>query len=108
MGTHRMTYSLFPHNGSLQASGVIQEAYALNCPLFIPPGLSPPVAVPTSHCFFSLSSPSVILETVKKAEEGDGIILRLYEAYGGRTAVTLTCSQVFFFFVLYFPFLSLA
>ena len=35
----------------------------------------------------------VVLETVKKAEDGDGIIVRLYEVENARTKVTLYCAD---------------
>lgn len=37
---------------------------------------------PTSY-FRIYGAPNVILDTVKKAEDSDDFILRLYEAYGG-------------------------
>jgi alpha-mannosidase len=37
----------------------------------------------------SVSAPNVIIETVKRAEDGDGIILRLYESQRKRGAVNV-------------------
>ena len=34
-----------------------------------------------------------MLETVKKAEDGDGVIVRLYEVENARTKVTLHCAE---------------
>ena len=40
--------------------------------------------------YFSLTgSKNVILDWVKKAEDSSAVIVRLFEAYGGRSAVTL-------------------
>jgi alpha-mannosidase len=36
-----------------------------------------------------VSDPAVVIETLKKAEEGGGLILRVYEAHGGRRRVTI-------------------
>ena len=36
---------------------------------------------------------NVILETVKKAEDGNGIIVRLYEVNNSRTSVTLAAGR---------------
>jgi alpha-mannosidase len=80
IGHHAFVYSLMPHSGSFQEAGVIQQAYNLNVPLVLAPDLSERVSVPPPP-LFELSSPAVILETVKKAEEGEhSIVLRLYEA----------------------------
>ena len=39
--------------------------------------------------FFSTDCPNVVIEAVKKQEEGEGIILRLYECFNRRSEVTL-------------------
>ncbi|MGN0964612.1 MAG: glycosyl hydrolase-related protein [Dysosmobacter sp.] len=36
-----------------------------------------------------------MLETVKQAEDGDGVVLRLYECENGRTKTTLTVPTSF-------------
>ena len=43
----------------------------------------------------SVDAPNVVLETVKLAEDGDGVILRLYESENARTPVTLTWNRPF-------------
>ena len=37
----------------------------------------------------------MVLETVKRAEDGDGVILRMYECENARTPVTLTWNRPF-------------
>ncbi|XP_041353566.1 alpha-mannosidase 2C1-like [Gigantopelta aegis] len=88
MGSHEFTYALMPHKGSLQDAGVIQQAYNLNSPLVVQ---YVPQVPSTTAGFFSLSTPQVVLEAVKMAERVErAMILRLYEAFGGKTSVTLT------------------
>ncbi|XP_037689297.1 alpha-mannosidase 2C1 isoform X15 [Choloepus didactylus] len=83
MGRHEFTYALMPHKGSFQDAGVIRAAYTLNFPLLALPAPGPAPAAAWSA--FSLSTPAVVLETVKQAEapaESRTLLLRLYEAYG--------------------------
>ncbi|XP_078189853.1 alpha-mannosidase 2C1 isoform X5 [Callithrix jacchus] len=83
MGRHEFTYALMPHKGSFQDAGVIQAAYSLSFPLLALP--VPGRAPTTSWSAFSLSSPAVVLETVKQAEsspQSRSLVLRLYEAHG--------------------------
>lgn len=98
MGTHKFTYAIMPHTGSFQEAGVIQQAYNLNCPLYVGQRdnggditLANNVGTdPTS--FFKLDTPQVILETVKRCEKKvNSIVLRVYEAFGGETRTCLTC-----------------
>uniref|UniRef100_A0A8C9CY91 Alpha-mannosidase 2C1 n=1 Tax=Panthera leo TaxID=9689 RepID=A0A8C9CY91_PANLE len=83
MGRHEFTYALMPHKGSFQDAGVIPAAYSLNFPLLALPAPGPAPAAAWSA--FSVSSPAVVLETVKQAEtspQGSTLVLRLYEAHG--------------------------
>lgn len=90
-GHHEFTYSLLPHHGRWGLETMAQ-AYALNDPLRLyvteRPSSSPtqPKSLPS---LVSVDRPNVIIETVKQAEDGNGLIVRLYEAMRQRGVVTL-------------------
>ncbi|XP_034523909.1 alpha-mannosidase 2C1 isoform X2 [Ailuropoda melanoleuca] len=93
MGRHEFTYALMPHQGSFQDAGVIRAAYSLNFPLLALPAPGPAPAA--SWSAFSVSSPAVVLETVKQAEtspQGRTLVLRLYEAHGSHVDCWLRTS----------------
>ncbi|XP_076979834.1 alpha-mannosidase 2C1 isoform X1 [Tamandua tetradactyla] len=93
MGRHEFTYALMPHKGSFQDAGVIRAAYNLNFPLLALPAPGP--APTTAWSAFSLSTPAVVLETVKQAEsspESRTLVLRLYEAHGSHVDCWLQTS----------------
>ena len=46
--------------------------------------------LPESFSLLSMNRENVIMETVKKAEHGEAVVARLYEAYNQRTELTLT------------------
>lgn len=81
-GEHTFTYSLYPHEGDFRAGGVVREAYDLNCPM---QATSVSGNQPVSYSFLSIEEENVLADTVKYAEDGDGIIVRMYETYGKRT-----------------------
>jgi alpha-mannosidase len=87
---HSFTYALYPHAGDHVAGGVVRAAYALNVPLrpLGPPrgALLPPIA-----SWFAMDAPDIVIETVKQAEDGNGIIVRMYESAGIATQATLSC-----------------
>ncbi len=89
-GEHEFTYSLFPHIGNFRAAGVIQEAYSLNSPLVARETTASKGSLPPEHAFFTIDAPNVIIEAIKKAEKGRGLIVRVYEAHNARTRATLT------------------
>jgi alpha-mannosidase len=89
-GRHAFTYSLLPHIGDLRDSQVIDQAYSLNVPLIIRDLTPAAGTLPASHSFFLGSRPGVVFETIKIAEAGAAIVLRLYEAEGGRGPLEVT------------------
>jgi alpha-mannosidase len=88
IGHHSFVYSIMPHAGSFQSSGVIQEGYNLNVPLIVAPADSDVcVSLPP---LFEVSNPAVVVETIKKPEKGENaVVVRLYEAFGSTARVEL-------------------
>lgn len=85
---HWFTYSLLPHAGSWQDANTPAEAANLNQPCYAIKGC------PASRgSFATVDKENVILETVKRAEDGEGTILRLYENRNRRSTVALTLSR---------------
>jgi alpha-mannosidase len=90
-GHHQFTYSLLPHNGRWGIE-TITQAYALNDPIRIyeaDPVVDLPAEKPSLPSLVSVDQSHVIIETVKQAEDGNGLIVRLYEAMRQRGQVTL-------------------
>ncbi|MBY6163670.1 hypothetical protein KUV73_22510 [Mameliella alba] len=80
-GHHRFTYALLPH--AEDPALVRAEARRLNDPVIPAAGLGN--RAPLVRC----SAPNVMLDTLKPAEDGDGFVLRLYEAERRRGAVRI-------------------
>jgi alpha-mannosidase len=76
MGKHAFAYALYPHAGGWRGGGVLAEAIRFNAPLRWTAGIG--------ASFASVDDPNVILDTVKLGERSDDLVLRLYEAHGGR------------------------
>lgn len=83
-GVHRFTYSLLPHPGDWTEAGVVEEAFALGSPLVAVEG-SPRGA----GGFLEAGGVRLALGALKRAEDGEGLILRLYEPHGARGRSTL-------------------
>jgi len=93
-GLHRFTYSLLPHAGDWRTAQVVRRAYELNAPLRAAtlkderrtmndePSVSPFIVQRSS--FLSTPTDHIVVETVKVAADGDGLIVRLYEAHNQR------------------------
>jgi len=107
-GLHRFTYSLLPHVGDWREAQIVRRAYELNVPVVCVAGqkkvTSIPIVPTTSSStpihrgspiyggtsFIQTECTHIVVETVKPAEDGDGLIVRLYEAHNQRGRGTLT------------------
>ena len=70
-GEHDFAYALLPHAGDAYAGGVAKAAYALNRPLRVVGGEETPSLVATD-------CEHAVVETVKPAYDGKGIVVRVY------------------------------
>lgn len=89
IGHHSFAYALYPHNGDLLAGRVRDRAYDFN---FHAPAVAVPAQqgdLPGVYSMLSISAPNVVIETVKKAEDSDDIVVRMYEAENKRTECLL-------------------
>ncbi len=100
---HEIWYSLYPHRGDWREAGTVPQAYNLNNPLRadikgVGTGKERKEPSETAQgaegSLFSLEDSNIVLEVVKEAEDGDGIILRMYECCNKRTRTALHCGFV--------------
>ncbi len=88
---HVFTYALYPHAEGWQAAQTVAESYKLNQPLLAVDG----AAEGPEYSFASVDAPNVIIETVKKAEDGNGVIVRMYESENSLTHAKLTVDSAY-------------
>ena len=104
MGHHHFHYALYPHAGTWKEAQTIRRGFEYNYPLTAVVTTAHPGTLPPSHSFVSVSPDNVVLTAVKKAEDANGLIFRVYEWAGksstvefhvppGATAATVTNLQ---------------
>lgn len=86
-GAHTFTYALLPHAGDWR-NGVIEQARRLNYPLFVQP-VGAGGSLPAEFSLVTCDAPSAQIDTIKRAEDSADLIVRVYEAHGGRTSAAL-------------------
>jgi alpha-mannosidase len=91
-GMQRFTYALLPHPGGLRDGRVVEAGHELNVPLRAVPTASHTGQQPRRASFLRVDRPGVVIDAVKKAEDTDALVVRLYEAWGQRGPVRLTCA----------------
>jgi alpha-mannosidase len=89
-GEHRFIYSLYPHVGDWTEGEVTREAFALNSPLIVLPATG---GGDGEAGFVTAEGVSLALGSLKPADVGEGLILRVYEPHGARGQATLRFAQ---------------
>ncbi len=92
-GIQEFTYSLYPHKGNEVIGLVNQAAYELNIPLKIMTGDNQRDVCPVDFYLLQTDNDHIVVETIKKAEDSNHMILRCYECHGTSTAATIKFYQ---------------
>jgi alpha-mannosidase len=87
-GKHHFVYAYYPHSGTLNNSDTFQMAHNLNSEPIVQAVNKPPELLRFSY--FQFSNPSLKVETIKHAENSDGIIIRIYETRGANAVTDFT------------------
>lgn len=86
---HEFTYSIYPHQGGWREAGTVKQAYQINNPLTYSWKENEGGTFAPEYSLVSSDQDNAVIEVVKKAEDSDAVIVRLYECYNRRTPVTL-------------------
>jgi alpha-mannosidase len=91
LGEHRIRYAMFVHEGVADLAEVHRAAERFNNPVaFIGSRTaSPPTVEFASFSLASVDVPNVTIETVKKAEKSDALVLRVFEHANIRANATI-------------------
>jgi len=92
----RQTFRMWlePHAGDWREAGVVRMAEEFTSPApIIYQGIHPGDQ-PASASFLSVDVPDVVVSVLKKAEDGDDLIVRCYETAGRATTATLNLGLV--------------
>lgn len=88
-GRHAFRYRIVPHNGDWQGAAVA-EAEALNCPLLVTQTGRHKGTLPATQAFVTLTPTAVQLSAVKRAEERDSLLVRVFNPTDTAQRATLT------------------
>lgn len=73
---------LLPHDGPWEEAGVVQEAESLNCPLYFRMETIQDGQIAFYGSAVELRPSNLVLSVLKKAEAGEGLVVRFYESAG--------------------------
>ena len=93
LGEHRIRYGLFVHDGVADLADVHRAAERFNNRVAVVGSLQPARDAATdlgSFSFARADQPNITIETVKKAETSDAIVVRIFEHANVRADATIT------------------
>jgi len=90
-GEHEILYSIYPHKGDWKEAQTFRRGYEVNHPLeCITVTNSSGGSLPETKSFIQVKPENVVVSCVKKAEDSDDIIIRMYDATGEGAEAELT------------------
>ena len=89
-GHHHFRYAVYPHAGAWQQAQTERRGYELNYALSAAQVAAHPGALPAEHSYLSVEPENVVLTAVKKAEDEDALIFRVFEWAGKSSDVRFT------------------
>ena len=100
-GHHHFHYALYPHAGTWKDAQTVRHGWEYDYPLNPVTTTAHAGSLPAQHSFASVTPDNVVLTAMKKAEDQNGLIFRVYEWAGksataefhvptGATAATVT------------------
>lgn len=84
-GHHQFRYCLYPHSGDWKRALTVRRGYEFNYPLHAFQVEAHDGTLPAQHSFVGITGDDVVLTALKKVEDGNALLLRLYE-WAGKTA----------------------
>ncbi len=93
LGQHRIRYALLPHTGAWGPSQATRAAAAFNHPFNVVGTTFQHGRLPPRKGFLTVEPDNIMLSGLKKAEDDDGLILRLYEMEGKATEARVTLDR---------------
>lgn len=92
-GLQRFSYQLYPHAGDWKQALTVRRGYEFNYPLIATQVMPHEGPLPAEHSFVRVDAENVVLTVVKKAEDSNSLILRLYEWAGKSGMVRIHLPQ---------------
>jgi alpha-mannosidase len=88
-GRQRFTYAIYPHAADWKQAQTVHRGYELNDPLTAQQVFAHAGALPSEHSWASIENPNVTLTAIKKAEDSNALVFRMYEWAGKQSDVKL-------------------
>jgi alpha-mannosidase len=93
VGIHRVKYALVPHRSAWQDAGATRRGVGFNAPFLVRFEPSHVGELSSTFSALNIEPANVAVESVKKAEDSDDFIVRLYETEGKTADAVLSFNR---------------
>ncbi len=88
-GNHELALAIRPHDGDWRGTGIAREALTFANPMRLVAGAG------ASEPLVTVDSSNLVIDTIKRSEDGEDLVVRLHEAHGSRGSARLRTSTPF-------------
>jgi alpha-mannosidase len=94
MGKHKIQLAIIPHGGFCSVSDAARAGADFNLPMNVVSTDIHEGKLPPSKSYVEVLTPNVMLAGLKKAEDSDAVIVRLYELEGKETEARVKIAEI--------------
>jgi alpha-mannosidase len=95
IGEHTMRFGIRPHGAAWTPTDDVKAGVAFNQPLRVVGTNVHTGSLPPASSWLGVEQANVVLAAVKRAEDGNGVVLRVYETDGRDTECTIAVNKAF-------------
>lgn len=92
---HEIRYAVYAHRGRCDVAEATRAGENFNSPMAIVSATVQEGELPAEKSYVESLSPNVFISAVKKAENSDGIVIRLFEMTGKKTAAQVRVADLY-------------
>jgi alpha-mannosidase len=89
MGDHHIRFAVTPHVGKLDVVAATRLGEEINSPMSVTSASLQEGDMPSEKSFLESLSPNVFVSTIKKAEDSNAVVVRLWESQGIETTAKI-------------------
>lgn len=91
---HEIKYAITAHKGACDISEATREGEQFNSPMAIVSTTVQKGKLPAEKSFVEVLTPGVFMSTIKKAEDGKGIVVRVFDMEGKKTTAKIKITDL--------------
>ena len=94
LGDHEIRFGVIPHKGPCDVVAATRAGEEFNSPMAVVSATVQPGELPAEKSFVEVQTPNVFVSAVKKAEDSNAVVIRMFEATGKQTTAKIRVNGI--------------